>query len=282
MVNLTMPVASAGELVNKTLDVDANGMLYIDNTRGQLEIEGWDKAQIMVQGQLDDGAKKLLFKRKGHKAMIKVILDRGRHIGHGSQLKIFIPSQTYVRFKGINTQYSFSKLHGKIEGETINGDVLLDDVHAKIFVSSVSGRVTVVNSSGKAMVESVSGKVDFDGEFDKAKLRSMNGTIMANINKIQQLDIENVSGNTAINGELQNNAKVKLNSVSGNIRYVAAGEFNGECEVASQFGGQIKNALTKDKPWKEMLQQRKLKFVSGDGTGKLTMNTVSGSVVLEQ
>lgn len=272
----------AGEKVDKTLDVDANGTLYIYNTRGQLEIEGWDKSQIQVQGSLDDAAKKLIFKRKGHKALIKVLLERGHHVGHGSHLKIFVPRQTQVYFKGVNTDYYISKLDAKLEGHTINGNLLVKDVHADMMLSSVSGQVKVIESSGEALIESVSGKLSFSGEFDKAHLKSMNGNIMANIDTIIELQIENVSGDTAINGDLQNNAKVKLNSVSGDIRYIAKSEFTGECEVASQFGGMISNFLTKDKPWKEKLHKRKLKFVSGDGTGKLLMNTVSGSVSLEQ
>ena len=272
----------AGEKVDRTLDVDANGTLYIYNTRGQLEIKGWNKPQIQMQGNLDDAAKKLVFKRKGHKALIKVLLDRGHQVGHGSDLKIFVPRQTQVYFKGINTDYSISNLDAKLEGHTINGNLMVKQVHADMMLSSVSGKVKVVESSGEALIESVSGKLSFSGDFDKVHLKSMNGNIMANIDAIDNLKVENVSGDTAINGDLQNNAKVKLNSVSGNIRYIAKNEFTGECEVASQFGGIIKNHLTKDKPWQEKLQQRKLKFVSGDGTGKLLMNTVSGSVSLEQ
>ena len=272
----------AGEKVDRTLDVQPNGTLYIYNTRGQLQIEGWDKSQIQVVGELDDSAKQLVFKTKGAKALIKIPLERGHQRGHGSDLKVFVPRQTQVRFKGVNTNYYFSGLEAKLEGHTINGNLMVKQVHADMMLSSVSGAVKVYDSSGKAVMESVSGKLNLSGKFDKAHLKSMNGNILANIDAIEVLKVENVSGNTAINGELQNNAKVKLNSVSGDIRYVAKGEFTGECEVASKFGGVISNFLTKDKPWKEKLQQRKLKFVSGDGTGKLLMNTVSGSVILEQ
>ena len=279
---LLSAVAVAGEKVNSVLDVEAQGTLYIENTRGQLQIEGWDKPQIMVQGELDDAAKQLFFKRKGPKSIVKVVLERGHHGGDGSRLKIFVPQQTFIRFRGINTDYSFANFDAKVEGETINGAISLDEVHGKMVVSSVSGGIKVANSSGVAVVESVSGKVDFSGQFDKAQIKSMSGNIIADIGQIQLLLVENVTGNTAISGQLQNNAKVNLNSVSGHIRYVANKKFTGKCEVASQFGGQINNQLTTDKPWKEMLQQRKLKFESGDGTGKLTMNTVSGSVILEQ
>lgn len=275
-------IVLAGQKVNQILDADSDGILYIQNTRGHLQIQGWDKPQIMVQGELDDAAKKLIFKRKGNKAKVKVVLNEGRHHGHGSDLKIFVPSDTTLLFKGVNTHYSFSNLTAKLEGKTISGSLLVNDVHSKIMLSSVSGKIKVRDSSGVVIIHSVSAKVDLDGRYDKAQLKSMNGNVMANIDHISLLRVENVSGNTAIKGELQDNAQVRLNSVSGNIHYVANGKFKGECEIASQFGGKIYNKLTKDKPWKEQLEKRKLQFVSGDGSGKLVMNTISGTVTLEK
>jgi hypothetical protein len=274
--------AFAGQKIDKTIDADVSGTLYIENTRGQLVIEGWDKPQIQLQGELDDATKKLHFKSKGHKAVIKVKLKDGHHHGHGSDLKVFIPHDTRLIFKGVNSDYKISDLSAKIKGKLINGDVLLYNVHAPISISSVSGKIKVKASSGVARIESVSGKVSFAGKFEQAQLKSMSGKIMANIDEIVELKVENVSGDIAITGELQNNAIVRLNSVSGNIHYVASGKFSGECQIASQFGGKIKNKLTEDKPWSEMLAQHKLQFVSGDGSGKLMMNTVSGSVTLEK
>ncbi len=274
--------AYAGEKVDRTMEVAPSGSLYIDNTRGQLIVEGWDKPQIQLQGELDDSARKLIFKRKGNKSMIKVVMKGMSHRGHGSELKVFIPRDTRVRFRGVDTDYIVKDLNARVEGHTINGDLTVKNVHGKINLSSVSGEVKVVKSSGLTRVESVSGKVNLSGEFKEARLKSMSGNIMVNIDQTMKLKVENVSGDTAINGYLKSNANIHLNSVSGSIHYKAAGEFNGKCQIASQFGGKIHNELTEDKPWGELLEQRKLKFVSGDGSGMLVMNTVSGSVTLDK
>ena len=274
--------ACAGEKVDRTIEVASNGSLYIDNTRGQLIVEGWDKPQIQLQGELDDSAKKLIFKRKGNKSMIKVVMKGMSHGGHGSELKVFIPRDTRVRFNGVDTDYLVKNLNARVQGQTINGDLTLKNIHGKINLATVSGKVKIFKSSGLVKVESVSGKVSLSGAFKEARLTSMSGNIMANIDQTMKLRVENVSGDTAINGYLKSNANIHLNSVSGNIHYTSKGKFNGECQIASQFGGKIHNKLTEDKPWSELLQQRKLKFVSGDGSGRLVMNTVSGSVTLDK
>lgn len=279
---ITLGSACAGEKVDRAIDVSTSGSLYIDNTRGRLKVVGWDKPQILLQGELDDSARKLIFKRKGKKAYIKVMMKGMSHRGHGSDLKIFVPRDTALRFKGVDTAYFVSNMNAKIEGQTINGDLDVTNVHAKIKISSVSGKVKISESSGMARIESVSGKVSFSGNFKDARIKSMTGNIMANIDKIDRLRIENVSGDTAVSGYLRSKAKVELSSVSGDIHYKSVGEFNANCKIASQFGGKITNELTDDEAWGELLEQKKLSFVSGDGSGKLVMNTVSGTVTLDK
>ncbi|MCJ8269301.1 MAG: hypothetical protein MJK04_07840, partial [Psychrosphaera sp.] len=129
--------ACAGEKVDRTIEVASNGSLYIDNTRGQLIVEGWDKPQIQLQGELDDSAKKLIFKRKGNKSMIKVVMKGMSHGGHGSELKVFIPRDTRVRFNGVDTDYLVKNLNARVQGQTINGDLTLKNIHGKINLSTV-------------------------------------------------------------------------------------------------------------------------------------------------
>ncbi|MFT5163177.1 MAG: hypothetical protein ACI9FJ_001762 [Alteromonadaceae bacterium] len=272
----------AGEMVDLSLKVPDSGLLLIDNTRGVVTVTGWDKTEVLLQGELDDSARELIFKTKGHKTLIKVVMDGMSHHGDNSVLKVFMPKNLKLRFKGVDTSFNLSNLTNRVEGQTINGDLKLDNIHSKMKVSSVSGHIDVSNSSGRAQIESVSGEVVLSGQFSKAKVNSMTGKVMANIDHIKVLKIENVSGNTVINGSLQNKAYVKLTSVSGNIHYKSKGQLNAACNIASQFGGKIINFLTEDRPWSERMEEQKLHFVSGDGSGKLVMNTVSGSVTLDK
>ncbi|MBQ60632.1 MAG: hypothetical protein CMQ19_01010 [Gammaproteobacteria bacterium] len=53
--------AFAGDDVDKTLAVPSNGLVKIVNTRGEIEIIGWDKDEIHVAGELDDLAEELVF-----------------------------------------------------------------------------------------------------------------------------------------------------------------------------------------------------------------------------
>ena len=270
----------AGEKINQSIAVNADGKVFVEIPRGLVNIQGWDKQEIMVQGELEDTAKSLTFKTKKDKTLIKINTGKHQTWGDASLLKIFIPQQTSLHFKGIDTSFVITKLNKHIEGKSINGDLKVSQSHGKIRLSVVSGNIKIVDSSGLIKIESVSGDVDFSGDFEEAYLKTMAGDITADISGLEKLTIKNISGETQIRGQVKKEAELKLTSVSGDIVYMASSELNAECEMVSQFGGEITNQLTDDFPVDGNLHKKTLSFISGDGSGTLSMNTVTGSVTI--
>lgn len=275
-------VCSAGEKVNQSLSAETSGIVFVEIPRGLVKVQGWNKPEVMIQGELDDTINNLIFKTKKDKTLIKLETQGQKHWGDASVLKIFMPVHSQLRFKGIDTTFSIVKLYSQIEGKTINGDLLVKESKGKIKLSVVSGDVRVVDSSGLAKIQSVSGMVDFTGDFEQVFIKSMSGDITADISRTNKLTIKNISGDTQINGQVKNQAQIKLSSVSGDILFKVTDDLNAECEVVSQFGGEINNQLTDDLPLDENLHKKTLSFVSGDGSGKLSMKTVTGSVLIEK
>lgn len=277
----------ASEQVNQTIEVPSTGHLFIDNDLGSVEVKGWDKSEILVTGELGSDSQKVLFKNKGEKTLIKVKVGENSEGGivrssDGSELKVFVPQNIQLHFKGVDTDYSIAGMNAGVEGKTISGELLIDNVHTSIKVSTISGDIKVIDSSGIAYVESMQGDASIIGKFDDVKMRSVTGDIWADITEIDKLSTDNVAGDTKVLGHLQKDAQVKMISVQGELIYQATGILNAECEVASQFGGEIVNNLTSDLPKRSHIQHQQLNFVSGDGSGTLLIQTVNGTISIEQ
>lgn len=275
-------VCLSGEQINQSLSVDSKGIVFVDIPRGVVSVEGWDKPQVMVQGELDDTIKQLIFQTKQGKTLIKVDTQGKQHWGDVSSLKVFMPQKSQLRFKGVDTSFTITKLNNHIEGKSISGNLVVANSSGKIKLSVVSGDINVFESSGLAKVESVSGTVNFSGGFEQAFLKSMSGDITADISGINKLMLKNVSGNTQISGQVKDQAQLKFTSVNGDINYRSTSVLNAECDLMSQFGGEIDNQFTDDLPIESSLHKKTLNFVSGDGSGKLIMNTVTGSITIKK
>jgi Toastrack DUF4097 len=275
-------ICLSGEKVSQSLSVDTTGTVFVEIPRGLVKIQGWDKQEVMIQGELDDTIKALTFKTKKDKTLIKVDTQGRRHWGNASLLKIFMPQQSQLHFKGIDTSFSIAKLSSHIQGKSITGDLLVKKSTGKIKLSVVSGNVKLVESSGFVQIESVSGTINFSGVFEKAFLKSMSGDITADISGMKKLTIKNISGDIQVSGQVEKKAQLKFTNVSGDIIYRVTDDLNAECEMVSQFGGEINNQLTDDLPIDSKSHKKMLSFISGDGSGKLFMKTITGSVTIEK
>lgn len=282
-----MSFVQATEQINQTIKVPPTGHLFIDNDLGSVEVQGWDKSEILVIGELGNESQKVLFKNKGEKTLIKIKIGETSHRGNArssdeNELKVFVPQNIQVHFKGIDTNYSITGMKAGVEGNTINGELLISNVHTSIKVSSISGDIKVTESSGIAYVETVQGDASIIGIFEDVKLRSVTGDVWADITEIDKLSTDNVGGDTKVLGHLKKDAQVKMTSVQGDLIFQASGILNAECKVASQFGGEIVNNITTDLPKRSHIQHQQLNFVSGNGSGTLVIQTINGTINIEQ
>jgi DUF4097 and DUF4098 domain-containing protein YvlB len=125
------------------------------------------------------------------------------------------------------------------------------------------------------------GDVNVKGEYKDVHIQSVAGDIWADISHINKLRSNNVAGSTMVEGHLISEASIELASVNGDIDYKVTGMLNAECEITSQFGGEINNNLTDDLPNKSQMQARQLRFVLGDGSGSVVMKTIVGTINID-
>jgi hypothetical protein len=268
----------AGEKVVKTLTVEKSGTVYVNVSRGLVKIIGWDKSEVLLKGEIDDSVENVVFKNHGKKTLVKIVSEGKKHWGDSSILKLFIPHDSHLHFKGVDTTFKVSDLTNGMEGRSIRGDLIVSQVVPKIVASSVSGMIKVSNSAGKARIESVNGQVDFSGDFYDVLIKSMSGDVQADLSDIDKLEIKSISGDIELIGHLKNEALVKLKSVSGDISYDAPEYLDAECELTSQFGGDIHSDYTDDLPESSMFEKKSLNFVSGNGSSELIIHTISGAI----
>ena len=129
-------------------------------------------------------------------------------------------------------------------------------------ISSVSGDIFIKGSEGMIKANTVSGNVEGVGLGGTVKLGTVSGTVRADIDSLQR------------------GSNVKLGSVSGDVR-VKLPNSVGATFRASTVSGDIKNdfGLTVKKG---KYVGASLKAVLGDGSVNVSLNTVSGDVLILQ
>lgn len=205
-----------------------------------------------------------------------------------------------------------------LELSSIAGRVKVDGVKGSIRLGTVSGTITSINSpkveslrtvsgdvslgnvshDGSLSISSVSGNIDLNGVKTRAlDVTTVSGEIGLRDAMVDRLTVRGISGNFEYAGTLARNGRYDVNSHSGSVRFLLAGDIGFELSAAS-FSGSIRSdfqmTVGGDKspdiqrgrglgrglgrgrgPARESLQA-----AYGDGSASLNLRTFSGGIVV--
>jgi DUF4097 and DUF4098 domain-containing protein YvlB len=276
---LNGPGILAGEDIDRTMAAVANGLVKVKNTRGEVDIKGWDQNEVHIEGELDDLAKELVFSQDGDTTVIEIRLPRKNvNWGDGSDLEIRVPSDSRVDFEGVSTDIKLTDIKGGIRVRSVSGDITVDHIETQVRLQSVSGDIDVEDSSGIAHMSTVSGEIDAEVNSEKVMLDTVSGEIVLGLGSFDQLRVNAVSGDIRVAGTLGVAGQIDIVSISGTVSVRLQESVSAHLIAETQLGGGISNALSDDEPTDTLFGRMALKATLGSGEGKINLRTVSGDI----
>ena len=275
------PKVYAGEKVDKTLTVKPDGIVRIDNVRGRIDVQGWERNDVSVTGTLDDETKVFTFETAGSTTTVKVETPDNLHHGEGSNLVIHVPAASRVRVDVVSAELLLSNLHGGIDGKTVSGKVDASDVSGRIDLATVSGDIDLARADGPMTLNSVSGDMKAETDAEELEIRTVSGDADVRSGKrLKELTMHSVSGDIDISADLADGARVNGSTTSGDVRLSLNRDAGAVVELRTTAGGGIKNTLTGDRAQRSMSGSQELEFTMGNGAGSIELTSVSGKLEL--
>jgi DUF4097 and DUF4098 domain-containing protein YvlB len=280
LVSCVAGVAHAGEAVDKTLAVKADGLVRIDNVRGRIEVQGWDRSEVTVKGTLDDMTKTFTFETSGSTTTVKVETPDNLNRGKGSDLVIHVPSASRVRVELVSADLKMQALHGGVDAKTVSGEIEAGDLSGTIAIGSVSGGISVNGAAGPTTFNSVSGAIQAHTGAEQIKIATVSGDARVRSDaRLKELTMHSVSGNLDVNSDLAEGAQVKGSTTSGFIRLTVNPDVGAVVDLRTT-SSEIKNLLSGDRPTHEMSGGGELDATIGDGSGVIELRSISGRLEL--
>ncbi len=273
-------VVHAGEAVDKTLSVRPDGWVRIENVRGEIVVQGWDRDEVSVKGTLDDETEKFVFETVGLTTMVRVetpnILDRGK----GSDLVIYVPLACRVRVDLVSAQLSLNDLGGWVDARTVSGEINAANLAGRAEIETVSGAIDVKGADGPLNLRSVSGEITAETNAEAIEAATVSGDVeVTSDNRLKEATLNSISGGMELSADLADGARIKGASTSGGVR-VRVNRDAGAVVELNTASGRIKNGLTSDRATRGITNNQDLEFTMGNGTGSIQLTTVSGKVEL--
>lgn len=297
--------AWANQKVNDTLDVDTNSYIEIEHINGKIEVIGWDKAQVKVEGELGEKTEEFIFERHGKDVTIKVEVEPYRYNwreenygSFGDNLVVHVPHGAKISYNAVNAGASFSDISGGLGVEMINGDIDLNNISGRTRLESVNGdirfskqtgdlRIETVNGdisgdhedSRELAIESVNGNINVTTNSEEVRTETVNGRIKLMLDKIRELDVNTVNGRVDATMQLLSGGDIRADSVGGSIDLFFRDPLSARFDIEAHAGGKITNNLSGETMKKAKYGPRRwLEFAYGEGAAKVEISTVSGKV----
>jgi DUF4097 and DUF4098 domain-containing protein YvlB len=258
--------------VDSTKPAKADGNVEIATIATDIEVIGWDKKEVSVQGEIMKGAKLDFDVRK---KLTKITVKPPKNETHDSSaLVVRVPKNSTVHVKTVAGRLRANGVSGPVALQSISGSVTIDGNPKEVEAVSVSGDLYIVSGSQRTFAKSVSGKVHVSGSRGKLTASSVSGRLEVVDAKLKRSQIATVSGAIELAGALLGGGPHDIKSHAGSIRLKLPKDSPVEIQAAS-FSGTIRNKFGNER------KRGKLKISIGEGGPTVQIRSFSGAIFVE-
>lgn len=277
----TAAIAADTRTVERRVAVSPTSMVEISNVSGAVEVYGTDKPEVLVRGMIEAEVERVDVLTDSTRTRVLVVLPRKRNIRNGDAfIEVFVPRGAPLKISTTSADVETRDVSGALEIGTVSGEVRADVKSADVEVKTVSGDVTVRGNeqSGTITVNTVSGNITLDRAAGSFEAVTISGDLEVTLGEATNLRVRTTSGDANVHAKLKRDAKVSLETVSGDLSLVfpAVGGFTTDIESFSgDIGGCMKTSVQRASQYGP---GSRLESKVGDGSARIRAKSLSGDI----
>lgn len=270
---------AAAESVDKTWSVASDVRVSIDNTAGEIVVQGWDRNEVHLMAELGKSVNNLDIKHSASSLQIHVE-NRSKRNTDSSDLRLMVPTAALIDATAVSADIDISGLDStKLKANSVSGDVSVRVSSGWVMLESVSGDVIFDGQSPRISAESISGDIKLSGVSGTVDSSTVSGDIEMRAGQLKSGRLETVSGDILLSAELADNGKLKAQSMSGDVAVSLPAKQTGSFKAQS-FSGQISSDFgTVSRPGHG--PGSRLDFVAGKSEAEVKLESFSGNIQLK-
>jgi DUF4097 and DUF4098 domain-containing protein YvlB len=263
---------NAGAL-DTTVIFDARGTITVTCPQGEIVVVGSDRNEIRVRARTESGA--IRFTSNGTRATLEPASGRGCSDG---RFEITVPVGSRVAARSWSGGVKVTGVRGDLETRTQSADVEIRDA-GRIDVESLSGDVTIRGVTGESNVHTVSGDIELAAARGDVEIETVSGDIDLRDVAAKQIRTHTTSGDVSFSGPIAPDGRYEYNTHSGEIRLVLPADVGAQLSIGT-FSGGIESDFPITLQADRTHENKRLSFTLGQGSARIIAETFSGDITL--
>lgn len=275
----TVTVDSHSEIVReeRRYSVDGRADLRVSTFDGSIEIQAWDKPDVVVEiekrGPSKESIESLQVAASQKGRIIELEVKRpksesfsgiGLHRSAVASLIVRVPAGTDVRAQSGDGSIRISRVNGRIDLRTEDGSIRASDVTGELSLDSGDGSITVDGAEGRLDLDTSDGSVNVTGRLSVIRLHTGDGSIVyraqPGTSMSEPWEITTGDGSVSLYLPPDFSAELDVHTGDGSIRNDLNVEAAGEERERRTLRGRLGSG------------GKLLRIRSGDGTIRLRAN----------
>jgi DUF4097 and DUF4098 domain-containing protein YvlB len=276
--------AQATTRVDRRIAAAGASAVTITNVAGDIDVRGWNRAEVQVSGTLGAGVERLDLLRDGNVVAVRVVLPRGgsRTERASAKLVVQVPKDLRLEVSAVSADVRVAGVDGQQDLRTVSGDIVAQGGARDVQIKTVSGEVGFDGRSQprRLTISTVSGDMELRALAGELEAASISGDVEAGASALKSVNVKTTSGDVTVDGGLVAGASVQVNTVSGDATVSARGA-PGLAIEARSFSGALETCFgAQGEPTGRAGPGRRLELKRGDGSIEVRISTVSGEVAI--
>ena len=280
--------ASLADAINKAVSEhrSADGVTQVEiiDTAGVVAVQGWDKPDLNVTGNLGGEVERLEIQQTGSVITVRVVPKKlGLNIEWGkTTLTVKVPKNVALRAQLVSADLRIEGVSGHQELQSVSGDIHAAAA-ADVRIRTVSGDVhlDVLSTSKLVELSTVSGDaIVGGGATGEFSFRSVSGDARVKAGLLSRVALKTVSGDLSMASALTPDGRLEAESVSGDLRVDFAGGMPPADYDLSTLSGELSTCDGHKAVHPGVGPGSRLAYRQGAGTARVHIDTKSGDVAL--
>ncbi len=279
LLMLASVTAYAGKPVDESWEINADAQVSIENIAGEIVIQGWDRNEARLTGELGSSVDELEVSASDSSLQITVDNRNERNVD-STDLKLMVPRGASIDASAVSADIEVSGMDNeKLTASSVSGNVGVSASSRRVSIESVSGDVEFSGQTVRISAESVSGDIELSGVSGEVSATTVSGDMELQARLLDSSKLETVSGDIKVKTEISGNGRLSAESMSGDVTIILPASQSGVFKAQS-FSGRISTDFGSVDHAKHGPGSH-LKYVAGNGDAEVRVESFSGNIKLE-
>jgi DUF4097 and DUF4098 domain-containing protein YvlB len=279
-------LGASADPFEQTLVVEPDVRVEVEIVSGRIELRGTSANELRVRANTE-----LRVDGSPHRISLRAPSAGWKPWANPAEVhvEIELPRQSRISARAINGKIEARDVAGELNLHAANGEIEVEGAPREAYLETMNAPIKFEGERSAVVAKTLNGAIELEGVSGDVEAQTVSGKIRVEGEDIERAELRTMAGEIELATSLAKGARISVRSFSGPVKLSLPADTSARFDVQSYSGGiesEFSSRLTGDESGHGFGHHgpggRPLSFVVGDGDARISIESFSGGVKIEE